>query len=182
MNKEELVTYLERIDSALDDKATLHIYGSGACILLGEPDRTSLYLHVAGPYSSVDELNLREAAEAAGMPVNPSDSYQGNHIEWIGPLRLCLEPPSDKNIMVLWQGRKLRIVTVNIPSLIASKLIRYDEIDQGDIRYLLSQGIFNYSEIRDSVSQLPVQFANDQLVQDNLLNLKADMKLWEENA
>ena len=147
-------------------------------MLLDEPDRTSLDLDVAGPYSSVDEADLRIAAETAGLPVNPPDSYQGNHIEWIGPLRLCLQPPTEGKAVVLWQGRKLQIVTASIPALIASKLIRYDEIDQGDIQYLLSQGHFAYSEIKAAVSRLPAQFAEDHIVQENLLSLEKDMEIW----
>ncbi len=178
MNKTELITYLEKIDSALCDHATLHIYGSGACMLLDEPDRTSLDLDIAGPYSAVDEIDLRDAAESAGLPVNPPENYQGNHIEWIGSLRLCLQPPTENNTIILWQGRKLKIVTASIPALVASKLIRYDEIDQGDIRYLLSQGHFSYSEIRNAALRLPPQFAADHVVKDNLLNLKTDMEIW----
>jgi len=34
MNKNQLATYLERIDATLHDKAILHIYGSAAFILL----------------------------------------------------------------------------------------------------------------------------------------------------
>lgn len=179
MNKVELISYLEQIDLALDEPATLHVYGSGACILLDEPDRTSLDLDVAGPYSIVNETNLKLAAVSAGLPVNPDESYQGNHIEWVGALRLCLQPPTAENTVVLWQGKNLKIVTATIPELVASKLIRYDEIDQGDIQYLLSQGRFTYPQIELAVSNLPNQFANDQLVMENLLNLKTDIKLWE---
>ncbi len=179
VNKVELISYLERIDLVLNEQATLHIYGSGACILLDEPDRTSLDLDVAGPYSKVDEADLKSAAKSAGIPVNPPENYQGNHIEWVGALRLCLPPPTAEKTVVLWQGRKLKIVTASIPELVASKLIRYDEIDQGDIQYLLAQGNFKYSEIEIAVSKLPSQFAADQLVLENLLNLKVDMNIWE---
>ena len=179
VNKKELITYLEKIDSALSDHTTLHIYGSGACMLLDEPDRTSLDLDIAGPYSDADAVDLRHAADAAGLPVNPPDSYQGNHIEWIGALRLCLQPPTKGQTILLWQGKNLNIVTAYIPALVASKLIRYDEIDQSDIRYLLSQGHFPFSDIQDAVRCLPSQFAGDHIVQDNLINLKTDMQIWE---
>ena len=51
MNKSELIVYLERIDHALQAPATLYLYGSAACILLDEPDRTSLDIDVAGQTS-----------------------------------------------------------------------------------------------------------------------------------
>lgn len=178
MNKADLIGYLEGLDTALRGQATLTIYGSAACILMDEPDRTSLDMDVAGPYSSVDESDLRQAAESVGLPVNPADDYRGNHIEWIGPLRLCLQCPDAGELTTLWQGKRLRIQTGSIAGLIASKLIRYDEIDQGDIRYLLSQSHVPCKEIEVAVSRLPSTFRNDPLVQENLINLKADMDIW----
>jgi hypothetical protein len=178
MDSLQLLAYLEGIDRALRDQATLYIYGSAACILLGEPDRTSLDVDVAGPYSDVDQGDLRRAAETVGLPVNPADDYAGDHIEWVGPLRLCLRPPVESRALTLWQGSKLRIRTGPIADLIASKLIRYDEIDQSDIRYLLTQGDVAFADVEAAVAQLPAPFANDPLVRKNLLNLKADMDIW----
>ena len=178
MNKPELIGYLEGIDRALRAPATLHIYGSAACILLDEPDRTSLDVDVAGPYSSVDQGDLRQAAEAAGLPVNPDDDYAGDHLEWIGPARLCLQPPVAGQGLMLWQGAKLRVQTGTLADLIASKLIRYDEIDRSDIRYLLLQGRVPFAEIGAAAARLPAAFARDPLVQENLENLKMDMAMW----
>jgi hypothetical protein len=178
MDRPELLAYLEGIDRALRAQATLYIYGSAACILLGEPDRTSLDVDVAGPYSDVDQGDLRQAAETVGLPVNPTDDYAGDHIEWVGPLRLCLQPPVEGQALTLWQGARLRIRTGPIADLIASKLIRYDEIDQSDIRYLLTQGAVPFTDVETAVTRLPALFALDPLVRDNLQNLKADMDMW----
>ncbi len=178
MDRPELLAYLEGLDNALRDQATLYIYGSAACILLGEPDRTSLDVDVAGPYSDVDQGDLRQAAESVGLPVNPADDYAGDHIEWVGPLRLCLQPPVEAQTLTLWQGAKLRVRTGPIANLIASKLIRYDEIDQSDIRYLLTQGAVDIADVEAAVTRLPVPFALDPLVRENLHNLKADREMW----
>ena len=113
MNKSELVSYLERMDRALERPATLYIYGSAACILLDEPDRTSLDIDVAGPYSQADEADVRQAAEVAGVPVNPGDDYDGDHIEWIGPLRLCLQPPVAGTELALYQAKSRAFHTVS---------------------------------------------------------------------
>ncbi|MFM8715977.1 MAG: hypothetical protein ACKOF3_04215, partial [Spartobacteria bacterium] len=83
MNKAELLGYLEKIDGELKSPAILHIYGSAAFMLLDEPDRTSLDIDVAAPYSDVDESELRRAAELAGIPLNPADDYTSDHLEWI---------------------------------------------------------------------------------------------------
>jgi len=67
MNKSELIAYLEGIDGGLQQPAMLYIYGSAVCILLDEPDRTSLDIDVAGPYSDALVLenleNLRSDLE-----------------------------------------------------------------------------------------------------------------------
>lgn len=170
--------YLEGIDQALQSQATLYIYGSAACILLDEPDRTSLDVDVAGPYSVVDQGDLRKAAEAAGIPVNPTDGYAGDHIEWVGPLRLCLQPPVEGNGLTLWQGARLLIRTGSIAELVSSKLIRYDELDRSDIQYLLAASRLPFEEIARAVERLPPPFAANPLIRDNLDNLKADMALW----
>jgi hypothetical protein len=178
MNKPKLIAYLEAIDGALREPAKLYIYGSAALILLDEPERTSLDMDVAGPYSQANEADVRQAAEQAGLPVNPSDEYDGDHIEWVGPLRLCLQPPVDGTGMLLWQGSKLRIESGSAADLVASKLIRYDEIDRSDIQYLLAQGHTGFSTIAEATMRLPAQFAQDPLVKENLENLRTDMGLW----
>lgn len=60
MDKQRLTGYLEQLDQALRRSADLYIYGSAAFILLDEPDRTSLDIDVAGPYSNVDMGNCEK--------------------------------------------------------------------------------------------------------------------------
>ncbi len=178
MNKEMLENHLARLDAALQTTAVLHVYGSAACILLDEPGRTSLDIDVAGPYSEVDETELRRAAKQAGIPVNPADDYDGDHIEWIGPLRLCLQPPVEGATLTLWKGRNLTIRTGSPADLVASKLVRYDETDRGDIQYLLTQANPTFADIAQAVDRLPAPFNRDALIRENLGNLKTDMAIW----
>lgn len=178
MNKPELVAYFERIDLALKSQASLYIFGSAACILLDEPDRTSLDVDVAGPYSAADEGDLRQAARAAGLPVNPDERYAGDHIEWIGPLRLCLPSPVEGKGLTLWQGSRLCIRTGDIADLVASKLIRYDDLDRSDIQYLLTASRLPFTCIQQAVERLPDPFVRDPVLRDNLSTLKADMGIW----
>ena len=179
MNKNELMAYLERIDGGLKQPAMLYIYGSAVCILLDEPDRTSLDIDVAAPYSDADYGDIAQAAEKAGIPINPSEQTPSNHIEWIQALRLCLPKPSSENSMLLWQGRRLTIKSAPVAELIASKLIRYDETDQGDLQYLYSQSPVSFSSIEEAVAKLPPPFNTDALVLENLENLKTDLKMWK---
>jgi hypothetical protein len=57
-------------------------------VLMDEPGRTSLALDIASPYSIADYTDLEQAAKIAGLPLNPPEDYQGDHIEWIPALRL----------------------------------------------------------------------------------------------
>ncbi len=182
VDKNELLTYLERIDNALIGPAMVYIYGSAVCILLDEPDRTSLDIDVAGPYSDVDYGAFRHAAEEAGLPVNPREDTGKNHIEWIQALRLCLPKPSPERTTVLWQGARLTVKSGSPADLIASKLIRYDAIDQGDIQYLLTQARVTYAEVADAVNRLPAPFNDDCMVLENLENFRADAELWKDGA
>jgi len=182
MNKSELLGYLERIDAELKKPAVLYIYGSAVCILLDQPDRTSLDIDVAAPYSDVDYGALSSAAERAGIPVNPKDESSSNHIEWIQSLRLCLPKPSSDHEMLLWQGSVLTIKSGSLADLIASKLIRYDEIDQGDIQYLYAQSKISFSDVEEAVRHLPPSFNTDALVLENLKNLEVDIRIWRGGA
>ena len=108
-------------------------------MLMGEEDRFSVDMDVAGPYSTVNEAALETAARQIGLPVNPPEDFSGDHIEWVGPMRLCLAEPSRENAVVLWQGSRLTLFTLPPADLIASRLIRYDPTDQTDIQFLLVQ-------------------------------------------
>jgi len=178
MNKAELLGYLERLDKALKNPAVLHIYGSAAFMLLDEPGRTSLDIDVAAPYSRVDAGDLRQAAAVAGIPLNPPEDYAGEHLEWISALRLCLAKPDPETDLLLWQGEKLSVKTGSIPQLIASKLVRYDDIDRTDIQYVCRQTAVDIAAVEVAVEALPQPFNHDALVLENLENLKVDLKLW----
>jgi hypothetical protein len=179
MDKAKIISYLERMDAELAGETELYIYGSTALMLLDEPGRTSLGIDVAGPYSRANQADFRVVAEKIGLPVNPEEEDAREHIEWVGPLRLCLPPPDATGGMVLWRGAKLTIRTGNAPDLVASKLIRYDETDRSDLQFLFGQCQFAWEEVRDAADRLPEPFRTDALVRDNLANLKTDLQLWK---
>ena len=182
MDKNKLIDYLGAIDKALSDEAELVIYGSAAFILLDEDGRTSLDIDVAAPYSRVNYPDFCRAAGQAGVPVNPPEDVQRDHIEWISAVRLCLRRPRAENEVVLWRGKKLTIKTAPPADLIASKLIRYDPIDQADIQYMFQTAKPSIERIRQSVEALPEPFNTDPLVLENLKNLEADLRMWTEGG
>jgi hypothetical protein len=183
MDKAEITRFLAALDSHLSAPSTLYIYGSAVVILLDAPDRTSLDIDVAGPYSRIDQAALQRAAEQVRMPVNPEPAYDGPHIEWVGPLRLCLPPPRQpEGGLLLWQGTKLHVRTGNVEELVASKLIRYDATDRADVQFLHAQFRFSAESVQDAVGRLPHPFRDDALVRENLANLLLDMQVWRGEA
>ena len=103
MNKAQLLACLEKMDAALTQPMQLYIYGSAAFMMLDEPDRISLDVDVAAPYSQAVYPDLVRAAAAAGLPVNPPADFPGDHLEWIQAARLCLPPPFCDDPM-LWDN------------------------------------------------------------------------------
>ena len=178
MNSTSLREHLARLDAALNEPARLCIYGSAALMLMGEEDRFSVDLDVAGPYSTVNEAGLETAARQIGLPVNPPEDFSGDHIEWVGPARLCLAEPSRENAVVLWQGSRLTLFTLPPSDLIASRLIRYDPTDQTDIQFLLVQFRLRFEDVAEAVDRLPAIFRNDTLVRENLANFRRDLQRW----
>jgi hypothetical protein len=179
MDKTALLEHLRQLDAAMQSSARLCVFGSGALILLGEPGRTSLDLDVAASYSQVALPELEQSAAAVHFPVNPPPEFEGDHIEWIGPLRLCLAPPQTTKTVPLWSGRRLEVFTVAPADLAASKLVRYDELDRADIQFLCEQTVLGWDDIAEAAQRLPNPFRNDPVVRDNLNSLKTDMSLWK---
>jgi Nucleotidyltransferase of unknown function (DUF6036) len=178
MDLRRLRQYLADLDSRLPERAQLCIYGSAAFMLLGEEDRFSLDIDVAAPYSSVNEQALALTAEEIGLPLNPSEDFPGDHIEWIGPARLCLAAVAPENRVFLWRGSHLDVFTVALADLAASKLIRYDPLDQADIQFLMLHGKLSCDDIAQAVERLPLPFRNDVLVRENLSKLRGDASRW----
>ena len=180
MNKAEIIDYLSRLDRELSAPVMLYLYGSAVVILLDAPDRTSLDIDVAGPYSSGNMAEIARASQRVGLPLNPDPAYSGNHLEWVGPLRLCLPPPPKNGKgLVLWQGEKVTVRSGCVEDLVASKLIRYDETDRADVQYLYAQFGFDWPSVREAVERLPHPFEIDPVVADNLSNLETDMRMWK---
>ena len=147
-------------------------------MLLGEEDRFSVDMDIAGPYSVVNERALAVAAQSIGWPVNPPDDFPGDYIEWVGPARLCLAVPARETAPVLWQGSRLTLFTVPPADLIASRLIRYDPTDQADIQFLQIQARVRFEDIAEAAHRLPPPFRDDALVRENLHNLGRDLERW----
>ena len=178
MNATTLREHLARLDAALGEPARLCVYGSAALMLMGEEDRFSVDVDIAGPYSTANERTLAVAAQQAGLPVNPPEDFLADHIEWVGSPRLCLAAPTAENAVVLWQGSRLTLFTLPPADLVASRLIRYDPTDQADIQFLVIHSRVRFEQVAQAVTRLPPAFRDDALVHKNLTNLRRDLQRW----
>jgi len=178
MNASGLRAHLTCLDAELGEPVRLCIYGSAALMLLGQEDRFSVDVDVAAPYSAVNLGAFEAAAQRIGLPVNPTEDHSGDHIEWVGPARLCLARPTPEQTIVLWQGARLTVFTLPPADLIASRLIRYDPIDQADIQFLMVQARVQVEDVAQAVQRLPPAFRADALVKENLGNLRRDAQRW----
>jgi hypothetical protein len=178
MNAAALREHLGRLDTVLSEPASLCLYGSAAVMLMGEEDRFSVDVDIAGPYSTVNQRALQAAAEAIGLPVNPAEDFSADHIEWVGPERLCLAAPSAESRVALWQGSHLAVFTLPPADLVASRLIRYDPTDQADIQFLVAHGRLRFEQVAEAVRRLPEAFRSDALVLENLSNFRRDLQRW----
>ena len=178
MNASTLREHLGRLDAALGEPARLCIYGSAALMLMGEEDRFSVDVDIAGPYSTVNERALAAAARQIGLPVNPAEDFPTDHLEWVGPTRLCLAAPTAETAVVLWQGSRLTLFTLPPADLVASRLIRYDPTDQADIQFLVIHLRVRFDVVAQAVNRLPATFRDDALVRENLENLRRDLQRW----
>jgi len=178
MNAITLREHLARLDAALGEPAQLCIYGSAALMLMGEEDRFSVDVDIAGPYSTVNEAALAVAARQIGLPVNPPEDFPADHLEWVGPARLCLATPSPDTTVVLWRGSRLIIFTLPAADLVASRLIRYDPTDQADIQFLVIHARIRFEHVVEAVHRLPLSFRDDALVRENLGNFQRDLQRW----
>lgn len=179
INEKTVLDYLTSLDGLVKPGTELFMIGGSAVVLLGANIRTTADVDIALPYSKFDMAGFAEASAQAGLPVNPSFGYQGAYVELVKPLMLTLpRPKNDGSEQILFRGANLVVKTGSGAELVASKLYRYSEQDQEDIRFLMSRGNVTMSAVREAVLRLPERFREDVLVRDNLANLENDAAMW----
>jgi hypothetical protein len=140
LNGEEWMAVLERLAAALAPSGPpirLCLIGSAACLLGGMEGRTSGDLDVWKPASDYDRLELKSASEQAGLLFDPKSSLEPDrpYLQLVDPglTQLGLFEP-----VLLDRLGRLQLYRPPAENLIASKLIRAEPKDLGDIRFLLS--------------------------------------------
>lgn len=138
-DREHWMCSLEAMAAALGKDGPpvkLCLIGSAACLLGNMPGRTSRDLDVWKPSSSYDTLELKAAAESAGIAYNPKE-----YIEPENPYLQIVEPGivqvGEFTPVPMERMGRLELYRPPIEHIIASKLTRAEEKDIQDILYLL---------------------------------------------
>jgi hypothetical protein len=141
LNGEEWMAVLERFAAALPPEwpaLRLCLIGSAACLFGGMEGRTSCALNIWKPASDYDRLELKTAADKAGLLFDPKTTLEPDipYLQLVEPGLTQLGP--FEPVLVERLGR-LQIYRPPTENLVAAKLIRAEPKDLGDIRFLVSR-------------------------------------------
>jgi len=145
---------LERLASALGKKGPplkLCLIGSAACLFEGMEGRASRGLDIWKPASDYDRSELKAAAQKAGLLFDPKTSLdpESPYLQLVEPGLTQLgafEP------VLLDRIGRLHLYRPPIENLVAAKLIRAEDKDLSDIRFLISRHRPDLQRVRKIVS------------------------------
>ncbi len=129
----------------------LCLIGSAACLFGGMEGRTSADLDIWKPASDYDRMELKAAAEKAGLLFDPKQTLDPDR-----PYLQLVEPGLTQlgefaPVLIERMGR-LQLYRPPVENLIAAKLIRAEPKDLGDIRFLVSRHRPDLEQVRKIVA------------------------------
>ncbi len=146
---------LEELSKALGKDGPpvrLCLIGSAACLFGGMEGRTSADLDIWKPASDYDRLELKMAAEKAGLLFDPKQTLDPDrpYLQLIEPglTQLGVFEP----VQIDRFGR-LHLCRPPVENLIAAKLIRAEPKDLSDIKFLMSRHRPDLERIRRVIAQ-----------------------------
>ena len=130
----------------------LCLIGSAACLFGGMDGRTSADLDIWKPASDYDRIELKTAAEKAGLLFDPKQTLEPDR-----PYLQLIEPGltqlgTFEPVLIERMGR-LHLCRPPVENLIAAKLIRAEPKDLGDIRFLLSRHRPDLQRVRSIIAE-----------------------------
>jgi len=132
----------------------LCLIGSAVCLLGNMPERTSRDLDIWKPASVYDTIELKNAAQHAGLLFNPKE-----YLEPDEPYLQIVEPgivQTGKFTPVLMERMgRLELYRPPVENIIASKLTRAADKDIQDILYLIKTYQPDIGEIKAIVRSFP---------------------------
>ena len=154
LNGDQWMAVLERLARALPSQGPplrLCLIGSAACLFGGMDGRTSMDLDIWKPASDYDRLELKLAAEAAGLLFDPKSTLEPDT-----PYLQLVEPGLTQlgefaPVFVERLGR-LHLCRPPVENLVAAKLIRAEPKDLDDITFLISRHRPDSQRIRQLIA------------------------------
>lgn len=147
----------------------LCLIGSAACVFAGMELRTTEDLDIWQPSSDFDLLDLKQAAEKAGLSFNPMNVLAPDqpYLQIVEPGIVqvgAFEPVS------MFRIGRLVVTRPPIENIIASKLTRADAKDIEDIHFLQKHYQPDLSEVKSVISRFPD--AKRETAEENLVYLE----------
>jgi hypothetical protein len=144
---------LERLALSLRPEGAplrLCLIGSAACLFGGMEGRASLALDISKPASDYDRLELKAAAEKAGLLFDPKTTLEPDtpYLQLVEPGLTQLGPFEPVFIERL---ERLHLYRPPAENLVAAKLIRAEPKDLGDIRFLVSRHRSDLRKVREII-------------------------------
>ena len=134
----------------------LCLIGSAACLFGGMDGRTSADLDIWKPASDYDRIELKTAAGKIGLLFDPKQTLDPDR-----PYLQLVEPGLTQlgtfEPVLIERMARLHLFRPPVENLIASKLIRADPKDLGDIRFLLSRHRPDLTRIRAVIAEFNPQ-------------------------
>ncbi len=151
---DEWMAVLGRLAAALPPSGPplrLCLIGSAACLFGGMDGRTSVDLDIWKPASDYDRLELQPAAEKAGLLFDPKLTLEPDtpYLQLVEP---GLTQLGSFEPVFMERLRRLHLYRPPVENLVASKLIRAEPKDLGDIRFLVSRHRPDPRRVRHIVS------------------------------
>jgi hypothetical protein len=144
------------IGKFLKEKTQLTVMGSGAGILAGQTNRTSMDLDIWKPPSDYDLRDLKQATESAGLLFSPIDEFNPDtpYLQLVEP-GIC--QMGEFIPLKLERMGNLLLEKPPVENLIASKLIRADPKDIEDITFLYTNSHVTIETITKVIQSFPKQ-------------------------
>ena len=155
LDGEAWAAVLEDLAGALGNEGAairLCLIGSAACLFGGMDGRTSADLDIWRPASDYDRRELKAAAQQIGLLFDPKQTLEPDR-----PYLQLIEPGLTQlgafEPALLERMGRLHLFRPPVENLIASKLIRAEPKDLGDIRFLVSRHRPDLQRVRSIVAQ-----------------------------
>lgn len=147
----------------------LCLIGSAACVFAGMELRTTEALDIWQPSSDFDLLELRQAAENAGLTFNPTDILEPGqpYLQIVEPGIVQVGPFQP---VTMFRMGRIIVTRPPIENIIASKLTRADAKDIEDIHFLQKHYQPDISLVKSIVSGFPN--AKRKTSEENLVYLE----------